>query len=174
MAKKAVRIKADVHELNLQTADDVALAIKEIGDLERERVRLATLQADEKAVIDEKYTAKLTALKDKVKPLQKAVQAYCESRRDVLTNGGKQKTAYFPTGEVQWRVKPPAVVAKGLESILDSLRKLGLFRFIRTKEELDKEAMLKEPEIARSISGISIREGVEEFVIKPNDEEVRK
>ncbi|VEI45184.1 Mu-like prophage host-nuclease inhibitor protein Gam [Actinobacillus equuli] len=91
MAKKAVRVKADVHELNLQTADDVALAIKEIGDLEREQVRLSTLQADEKAAIDEKYTAELTALKDKVKPLQKAVQAYCESRRDELTNGGKQK-----------------------------------------------------------------------------------
>src|SRR3712207_9046468 len=74
MAKKAVRVKADVHELNLQTADDVALAIKEIGDLEREQVRLATLQADEKVTIDEKYTAELTALKDKVKPLQKAAQ----------------------------------------------------------------------------------------------------
>lgn len=174
MAKKAVRIKAEVHELNLQTQDEVALAIKEIGDLEREQVRLSTLQADEKAAIDEKYTAKLTALKDKVKPLQKAVQAYCESRRDELTNGGKQKTAYFNTGEVQWRAKPPAVVAKGIDTILENLRNLGLFKFIRTKEELNKEAMLAEPEVARSIAGITIREGVEEFVIKPNDEEIRK
>lgn len=158
MAKKAVRIKAEVHELNLQTQDEVALAIKEIGDLEREQVRLSTLQADEKAAIDEKYTAKLTALKDKVKPLQKAVQAYCESRRDELTNGGKQKTAYFNTGEVQWRAKPPAVVAKGIDMILENLRNLGLFKFIRTKEELNKEAMLAEPEVARSIAGITIRE----------------
>ena len=109
-----------------------------------------------------------------MKPLQKAVQAFCESRRLELTNGGKQKTAYFTTGEVQWRAKPPAVVAKGIDGILESLRNLGLFRFIRTKEELNKEAMLAEPDIARSISGVTIREGVEEFVIKPNDEEVRK
>ncbi|MCT8633294.1 host-nuclease inhibitor Gam family protein, partial [Glaesserella parasuis] len=80
----------------------------------------------------------------------------------------------FTTGEVQWRAKPPAVVAKGIDSILESLRNLGLFRFIRTKEELNKEAMLAEPDVARSISGVTIREGVEEFVIKPNDEEVRK
>lgn len=174
MAKKAVRVKAEVHALNLQTADDVALAIKQIGDLEREQVRLSTLQADEKARIDELFTPQINRLKEEVKPLQKAIQAYCESRRDELTNGGKQKTAYFTTGEVQWRAKPPAVVAKGIDSILESLRNLGLFRFIRTKEELNKEAMLAEPDVARSISGVTIREGVEEFVIKPNDEEVRK
>lgn len=174
MAKRATRVKSEVLEITLQTQDEVAVAIKQIGDLEREQVRLSTLQADEKAVIDEKYTAELTALKEQVKPLQKAVQAFCESRRLELTNGGKQKTAYFTTGEVQWRAKPPAVVAKGIEDILESLRNLGLFRFIRTKEELNKEAMLAEPDIARSISGVTIREGVEEFVIKPNDEEVRK
>lgn len=173
MAKRATRVKSEVQEIALQTADDVALAIKQIGDLEREQVRLATLQADEKAAVDEKYTAQLNQLKAQVKPLQQAVQAYCESRRDELTNGGKQKTAYFTTGEVQWRQKPPAVVAKGIEGILDSIRNLGLFRFIRTKEELNKEAMLAEPEVARSIAGVTIREGVEEFVIKPNDEEVR-
>ena len=173
MAKKAVRIKAETHEINLQTQDDVAIAIKEIGDLEREQVRLSTLQADEKAAIDEKYTEKLTALKAKVKPLQKAVQAYCESRRNELTNGGKQKTAYFTTGEVQWRAKPPAVIARGIDVILENLRNSGLFRFIRTKEELNKEAILAEPDVARKIDGVTIREGVEEFVIKPNDEEVR-
>ncbi|EIG26719.1 host-nuclease inhibitor Gam family protein [Haemophilus paraphrohaemolyticus] len=174
MAKRATRVKSEVLEITLQTQDEVAMAIKQIGDLEREQVRLSTLQADEKAVVDEKYMEKLTALKEQVKPLQKAVQAFCESRRLELTNGGKQKTAYFTTGEVQWRAKPPAVVAKGIDSILESLRNLGLFRFIRTKEELNKEAMLAEPEVARSISGVTIREDVEEFVIKPNDEEVRK
>ena len=174
MAKRATRVKSEVLEITLQTQDEVMMAIKQIGDLEREQVRLTTLQADEKAAVDEKYTTELTALKEQVKPLQKAVQAYCESRRLELTNGGKQKTAYFTTGEVQWRTKPPAVLAKGIDGILESLRNLGLFRFIRTKEELNKEAVLAEPEVARSISVVTIREGVEEFVIKPNDKEVRK
>ena len=174
MAKRATRVKSEVLEITLQTQDEVAIAIKQIGDLEREQVRLSTLQADEKAAVDEKYTEKLTALKEQVKPLQKAVQAFCESRRLELTNGGKQKTAYFTTGEVQWRAHPPAGLATGIDRMWESLRNLGLFRFIRTKEELNKEAMLAEPEVARSISGVTIREGVEEFVIKPNDEEVRK
>ncbi len=174
MAKKVTRVKSEAQEIALQTADEVASAIKTIGDLEREMVRLSTLQADEKARIDELFTPQINGLKEQIKPLQQAVQAYCESRRDELTNGGKQKTAYFNTGEVQWRVKPPSVGVKGLDNVLESLRNLGLFRFIRSKDELNKEALLAEPDVARSISGITIREGVEEFVIKPNDEEIRK
>lgn len=174
MAKKAVRVKAEVHELNLQTADDVTLAIKQIGDLEREQVRLSTLQADEKAAVDEKYTAQIHALKEQVKPLQQAVQAYCESRRDELTNGGKQKTAYFTTGEVQWRAKPPAVKISSVAKVIEAIKNTGFLQFLRVKEEINKEALLADPKTARSISGISIRENEEEFVIKPNDEEIRK
>lgn len=68
MAKRATRVKSEVQEIALQTQDEVALAIKQIGDLEREQVRLTTQQADEKAAVDEKYTAQLTALKEQVKP----------------------------------------------------------------------------------------------------------
>ena len=68
MAKRTTRVKSEVLEITLQTQDEVALAIKQIGDLEREQVRLTTQQADEKAAVDEKYTAQLTALKEEVKP----------------------------------------------------------------------------------------------------------
>ena len=68
MAKRTTRVKSEVLEITLQTQDEVALAIKQIGDLEREQVRLTTQQADEKAAVDEKYTAQLTALKEQVKP----------------------------------------------------------------------------------------------------------
>lgn len=174
MAKRATRVKSEVLEITLQTQDEVAIAIKQIGDLEREQVRLSTLQADEKAVIDEKYTAELTALKEQVKPLQKAVQAFCESRRLELTNGGKQKTAYFTTGEVQWRARPPSVKISSVAKVIDAIKNTGFLQFLRVKEEINKEALLADPKTARSISGISIRENEEEFVIKPNDEEVRK
>ncbi|EDK06858.1 hypothetical protein CGSHiAA_00235 [Haemophilus influenzae PittAA] len=53
MAKRATRVKSEVQEIALQTQDEVALAIKQIGDLEREQVRLTTQQADEKAAVDE-------------------------------------------------------------------------------------------------------------------------
>lgn len=173
MAKRATRVKSEVQEIALQTQDEVALAIKQIGDLEREQVRLSTQQADEKAAVDEKYTAQLTALKEQVKPLKKAVQTFCETRRLELTNGGKQKTAYFTTGEVQWRAKPPKVGISSMAKVIENIKNLGLFQFLRVKEEVNKEALLADPNNAKAIAGVSIRENEEEFVIKPNDEEVR-
>lgn len=173
MAKKTTRVKSEAAILTLQTQDDVALAIKRIGDLNRELVRLSTQQADEKAQIDEKYVAMLNHIKAELKPLQLAVQAFCESRRNELTDEGKRKTAYFTTGEVQWRLKVPSVVVKGKETVIEAIEKLGLTQFLRVKTELNKEAVLAEPSIANTIKGLSISAGVEEFVIKPNDEAVR-
>lgn len=173
MAKRVTRVKAPAQEITLQTQDDVAFAIKRIGDLEREQVRLATQQSDEKAAVDEKYTAQLNELKENVLPLRLAIQAYCESRRNVLTNDGKQKTAYFPTGEVQWRAKTPSVVVKGKDMVIEALQKLGLTQFLRVKTDINKEAVLADPSVANSVKGLSISSGVEEFIIKPNDEEVR-
>ncbi|MDP8080217.1 host-nuclease inhibitor Gam family protein [Phocoenobacter skyensis] len=173
MAKRKTRVKSPAMTVTLQSQDEVAVAIKQIGDLERELVRIKTQQADEKALVDEKYTAQLNELKAKVKPLGEAVQSFCESHRLELTKNGKQKTAYFTTGEVQWRIKPPSVSAKGIENILARLKELGLTQFIRFKEELNKDAMLADPDKAKAVAGITIKEGIEEFVIKPNDEEVR-
>lgn len=44
---------------------------------------------------------------------------------------------------------------------------LGLQRFIRTKEEPNKEAMQAEPEVARQVAGISIGSVGEDFVVEP-------
>lgn len=175
MAKRVsvTRVKSPALTITLQSQDEVEKAIKDIGDLEREFLRVKTLQADEKALVDERYIVMLDDLKARVLPLRRAVQSYCESRRLQLTGNGKKKTAYFTTGEVQWRAKPPSVSIRGVSNVLDNLKKLGFTCFIRVKEELNKDAMLADPEKARLVAGVSISEGVEEFVIKPNDEEVR-
>ena len=172
MAKKATRIKTDTFAVRYQTRDEVEVAIKEIGDLNRELERLAIEQNDKLAAITEEYAPRMNEVKEKLAPKQDAVQAWCESRRDELTQNGKTKTASFNTGEVQWRQRPPSVGIRGAESVLESLRTLGLVRFIRTKEEVNKEAMLNEPELATTVAGVTIKTGVEDFVITPFEQEV--
>lgn len=56
--------------------------------------------------------------------------------------------------------------------MLESLRTLGLVRFIRTKEEVNKEAMLNEPELAATVAGVTIKTGVEDFVITPFEQDI--
>lgn len=172
MAKKATRIKTDTHAVRLQSRDDVEVAIKQIGDLQRQLEQTAINQNNELAAITEKYAPILTALKEQLEPLQTAVQAWCESRRDELTQNGKTKTGSFNTGEVQWRQRPPSVAIRGADSVIDALKTHGLIRFIRTKEEINKEAMLNEPELAATIAGVTIKTGVEDFVITPFEQEV--
>jgi len=66
---------------------------------------------------------------------------------------------------------PLSVSLRDAESILKSLRSLGLQRFIRIKEEVSKEAMLKEPDVAKTVKGVFIGQR-EEFVAKPTELEI--
>ena len=172
MAKKATRIKTDTFAVRYQTRDEVEVAIKEIGDLNRELERLASEQNDKLAAITEEYAPLMNEVKEKLAPKQDAVQAWCESRRDELTQNGKTKTGTFNTGEVQWRQRPPSVGIRGVDSVLDSLKMRGFTQFIRIKEEINKEAMLNEPDTAASVPGVTIKTGVEDFVITPFEQEV--
>ncbi|MCK3654886.1 host-nuclease inhibitor protein Gam [Pasteurellaceae bacterium Macca] len=160
------RVKAAA-KLRFTTVEQVQSAIKEIGDLSREHTRLTTEMNDLIGETSEKFAPQLTQLKNEIEPLQQAVQEYCEAHREELTENGKSKTATFITGEVQWRARPPSVSIRGADSVLESLNRLGLGRFIRTKNEINKEALLNEPDVAKGIAGITIKQGVEDFVIKP-------
>ena len=162
----ATRVKQPA-KLRFVSIEQVQSAIKEIGDLSREHTRLTTEMNDKIGATSEQYAPQLKSLEKEIEPLQKAVQEYCEANRDELTEFGKTKTANFVTGEVQWRQRPPSVAIRGAESVLESLMRLGLDRFIRTKNEINKEALLNEPEVAKGIAGVTIKTGVEDFVIKP-------
>ena len=99
------------------------------------------------------------------KLLQAGVQTWCEANRKELCGTGK--TANLITGEVQWRARPPSVTIRGAEVVLENLKSLGLERFVRVKEEANKEAMLNEPDAVRGVAGITINSGVEDFTITP-------
>lgn len=108
---------------------------------------------------------------NEISQLVEGLFAFAEAHRDELTDGGKRKTVEVPTGTFGWRMTPPSVKLRDVESILESLKSLKLKRFIRTKEEVDKEAMLKEPETAKTVKGVSISQH-EEFVAKPTELQV--
>ncbi len=61
---------------------------------------------------------------------------------------------------------PPKVFIRAIENVLDYLRMAGLNRFIRVKEEVNKDAILAEPEVVANIKGISITQR-EEFIVIP-------
>ena len=154
-----------------KSLDEAAQFLADIGQEQRatEEIRSGLNTAVDKlktqAMADDEPHQK------RISQLVEGLFAYAEAHRDELTDGGKRKTVEVPTGIFGWRMTPPAVSLRDVKSILESLKSLKLKRFIRTKEEVDKEAMLKEPDVAKTVKGVSISQR-EEFVAKPAELEV--
>ncbi|EOV0745471.1 TPA: host-nuclease inhibitor protein Gam, partial [Escherichia coli] len=123
------------------------------------------------AEITEKFAARIAPIKTDIETLSKGVQGWCEANRDELTNGGKVKTANLVTGDVSWRVRPPSVSIRGMDAVMETLERLGLQRFIRTKQEINKEAILLEPKAVAGVAGITVKSGIEDFSIIPFEQE---
>lgn len=170
MTKK--RLKAAAQTYVPQTKEDVMTDIKAIGHLQRELTRLETEMNDAIGNITEQFATPVEDLKKQVKAKQQGVQAWYEAHRAELTNNGKVKSANLVTGEVQWRTRPPSVTVRGIDAVLDALKNLGLTRFIRVKEEVNKEAMLNEMDIVRGVAGVTINSGVEDFAIVPFEQDI--
>jgi phage host-nuclease inhibitor protein Gam len=160
------KVKALAAQPVPQTRAAVVAAIAEIGQLVRDRTRIEADLNDQVAALKQAAEEKALPLAQRIAALTEGVQTWCEAHRDELTQGGKTKTATLSSGEVRWRVTPPKVVVRGMEAVLDALRRAGLTRFIRTKEELNKDVILAEPEAVAGIRGLRI-EQVEEFVVVP-------
>ncbi|HEI5044165.1 host-nuclease inhibitor Gam family protein [Yersinia enterocolitica] len=171
MAKPAKRIKSAAAAYVPQNRDAVITDIKRIGDLQREASRLETEMNDAIAEITEKFAARITPIKTDIETLSKGVQGWCEANRDELTNGGKVKTANLVTGDVSWRQRPPSVSIRGVDAVMETLERLGLQRFIRTKQEINKEAILLEPKAVAGVAGITVKSGIEDFSIIPFEQE---
>jgi phage host-nuclease inhibitor protein Gam len=164
MAK--ARLKAPAAPRGLQSREEVTLAILTIGRATRERTRIEAAMNDRIAAIKAQAEAEAEIWSRVIKQHVVDVQLWCEAHRDELTGNGRTKTANLGSGEVAWRMSPKKVVLKGMEAVIALLRERGLPRFIRTKEEVNKEAILLEPEAVRGLPGIKI-EQAEEFVITP-------
>ncbi|HBK2803979.1 TPA: host-nuclease inhibitor Gam family protein, partial [Escherichia coli] len=133
--------------------------------------RLETEMNDAIAEITEKYASQIAPLKTSIETLSKGVQGWCEANRNELTNGGKVKTANLVTGDVSWRQRPPSVSIRGVDAVMETLERLGLQRFIRTKQEINKEAILLEPKAVAGVAGITVKSGIEDFSIIPFEQE---
>ena len=154
-----------------QDAEEVSSAIYRIGENQREVSRLESEMADQVAALKAEFELRMQPHRDEIKQLADGVHAWCEAHRAELTQDGKVKYARFASGEVNWRTTPPRVVTKrgiGADTLLELLAGRGLQHFIRTRQELNKEAVLAEPDAIAGMKELSIEQS-EQFAIKPHE-----
>ncbi len=165
-AVRKTRIKSDAALYVPQSRAECTEAIAEIGRRQRERERIQAAMNDRLAVLKQEFEEAAKPHGEVISQLTHGVQMWCETHRSDLTAGGKSKTVNLASGEVRWRMRPPSVLVRGGDVVIDLLRQLGLGRLLREKIEINKEAILAEPEAVAGVRGISITQR-EDFVIVP-------
>lgn len=156
-----------------QSKDEVIAFIREIGDIAREVKRLETTMNDGIAALQEQYAEQSAPHNQRMSELSTAVQLWCEANRAELTDNGRVKFADLVTGQIKWRNDPPKVSVTGVQAVLALLKaNPELQRFIRSKDEINKEAILNEREKfdKGQVAGVKIVDGIEQFVIEPHDQ----
>lgn len=143
-----------------------------IGTLVRERRAIQSALEAKVTEANQFAAAKVAPLDAEIGTLTAGLQLWAEANREKLTKGGETKTIKLAAGSLLWRNRPPSVRLKDVPAVLAALREMQLPQFIRTKEEVDKDAMLKDRERARTVPGVSIGSEGEEFVVEPLTEDL--
>ncbi|QCG89363.1 host-nuclease inhibitor Gam family protein [Azospirillum sp. TSH100] len=151
----------------VRTLDQATAVVGRIGAAQ---VQLSRLKGSLDVAIAQANLAYETA----AAPLRTAIAAdtellrgYFDANRASLLTGGKKSVA-LPTGMIGVKKTTAKVVVADVDALLKRLeddRKLR--RFIRTKCEVDRAALLAEPKVAVTIEGVSIEGGEDAFFVKP-------
>lgn len=155
-----------------QSREEAETLIARMGDIQRDLARLQADYGDQAAQLKAEAEGFAQPLLEEIDDIRSRVQGWCEANRNAITQGGKVKFALLATGEVKWRALPPKVTIRGVDKMLEEARRLGLTQFIRTKLEPNKEVMLAETALARTLPGVTIGSAGEEFAVEPFQPEI--
>ena len=178
-----VKAKAAAADVRIpQNRDEAAAMITEYGAaaiaVQRIEAELKEALAKEKKAAEDLAAPHLKKAYD----LFQGLHTYCAANREQLLGNSGTKTVDFGTGTVKWRHNPPKVkISGGEEAVLDLIvqkkaeamakddvaTEAAYGNFLRVKIEIDREAMLKDPALARTIAGVSIPKGGEMFEVEP-------
>lgn len=147
--------------------DEAETYLARIGEIQRmaQLNKMALAEAVARVTADiEAESAKLGEEHDR---LFRGLQLWAEANRHALTDGGKTKTVRLASGSIAWRLAPPAVRIKAPEMALAFLLENDREEFLRRKVEINREAMLANPDLASETPGVLIKSAGEAFVIEP-------
>lgn len=139
--------------------------VRQIGEVQR-AIERADLEMNARLEeVKRPYAEEAERLERELTGLVDGLFAYASANKVELTGDGKRKSVQLAAGVFGWRQTPKAVAIKDAKAVLARLKDLKLERFIRTIEEPNKEAMLKEEAVAASVEGVTISQR-EEFFVK--------
>jgi len=151
MTRKAKTITVEAPE-TMAEADQY---LRDIGTLNIQLRDIDTDLREGTAKLKQEAEDQAAPLRADVEAKWLGLQSWAQANRKRMTNGGK--TIRLPSGSISWRTLPAKVTLKGVADIIVLLKtKASWKKFLRTKLEVDKEAMLKDKVEAAKIAGVKI------------------
>jgi len=154
-----------------QDRDAAVKALARMGELQRNAQTIANEADKNISRLQEGAAAKLTPIREELMSLFAGLKAFADARRGELTKNGATKTIELETGLMAWKDNPPSVeIITDEKQVIDAITSMGLKDQFLTKPEpgLNRQAMLKAPELASTVPGIKIGQK-EAFRVKPTE-----
>jgi phage host-nuclease inhibitor protein Gam len=151
-----------------QNLAEAAQSLTDIGTVKRRIEELNRALNEEVECAKSEAAKKVAPLEEKRQQMIEGLYVFAGRHRAELTQDGKTRTVSVVSGDFGWRMTPPAVSIRNTEKVLAELHSRRLTAFIRTKEEINKEAMLANQENALPVPGVKISQH-EEFFAKPSE-----
>lgn len=160
-----------------KSRDEAARSLSTMGTLRREMNALEAQMEAQIADIREEYEQAALPHLQKFDGLKETLVIYAEAHRDELTDGGKRQSIDLGSGELKWRKLPPSVRLRKVDDVLAAIHQMeeddkDYSAFIRSKEEVNKEAMLANTDKASLVPGVSIGSAGETIDVVPLVEEL--
>jgi phage host-nuclease inhibitor protein Gam len=159
--------------------EDLSKAIAEIANWTRQITESEDLANKRILAIQESLAAEIEPMKKEIKKISLSIKKFTDANREKLFKDG-DKTIKLETGDISYRSAKPSVGTnsskKLIETILEQNNLLDVRDkfvkkmdkvFIRTKLELNKDAILENPSTAKKVTGVEVADGEESFYIKP-------
>jgi phage host-nuclease inhibitor protein Gam len=125
-----------------KTRDEAEAILGRIAELKAFESKTKAIMDQRLIEVREEYERQLVETAEELQPLCMQMQAWGESNPGTF---GKSKSVEMIHGIIGWRIGMPCLkLLSGWTwaMVLDALRNLGHQAFIRTKEDVDKEAIL--------------------------------
>ena len=162
-----------------QNRDEARDMLAKYGEANRQVERIATNLKTELAAAKRAAVEEAVPFARAADEYFKGLQAFCEANRAALTDSGKTKTVDLGTGKASWRSNPAAVNLTGkVEDIIKRIKDAGegYMKFLRPSVEVNRVAMLNDPNLANKIKGVKVEAAGETFSIEAfaEDEQLRE
>jgi len=150
-----------------QTIEQANDFLRRYGHEQREAERIRSGLKEETERLKAAAVPQANAHDTLAEELKKGLQVFADVNRAALTESEKLKTVEVPAGKFGWRKLPASIVIEDEEAVLARVKAQELLQFVRVTETLSKQAMLKEPDLALSLEGVTICQDEERFFVEP-------